>query len=381
MDLFRTVIDGPYALLLILQILVVAGLLLTLLWLFIYRAKESEMSDFGAFATEGGGHDVHSHSPSHAQPTQMAAPAHAAAFSANPGSHLDESPDKPVILAGDANGLMDLTGATLGDFQGVGPAMGLLTPEERAAAAGQSHAPGDGIFAVQENPNTASAARAEAAAAAAAATAAAEAAAAAKVRAEVSAADADLLNSARAESDELRSKLEYLEGKLLEYEIVQEEIANLSSLKMENEKLREELVQMQRGGKRPPSGAGSGEGGGGSTPDNSAAEKAEADARAAAEAARAAALAAAAAAVLTSPPRRASTDTSSIEPAMPLSSTPGQGSDFPLEPLPNNVLQLPIPGKEPSLGNVKEVVEAFQDPKINVQLESILSKLEQLTNK
>ena len=48
------------------------------------------------------------------------------------------------------------------------------------------------------------------------------------------------------QAKELQQKVGFLESKLLEYEIVQEEIANLSLLKLENEKLREEIVKLKR---------------------------------------------------------------------------------------------------------------------------------------
>ena len=41
----------------------------------------------------------------------------------------------------------------------------------------------------------------------------------------------------------LHDKIQYLESKLLEYEILQEEIGTLSNLKVENERLREMLVK------------------------------------------------------------------------------------------------------------------------------------------
>ncbi|MBI3294005.1 MAG: hypothetical protein HYZ71_04670 [Deltaproteobacteria bacterium] len=44
----------------------------------------------------------------------------------------------------------------------------------------------------------------------------------------------------------LTDKVKYLEAKLLEYEILQEEIGSLSTLKVENEKLRETLVALQK---------------------------------------------------------------------------------------------------------------------------------------
>lgn len=42
---------------------------------------------------------------------------------------------------------------------------------------------------------------------------------------------------------ELNEKVQFLESKLLEYEILQEEIGTLSSLKIENEQLKQRLVQ------------------------------------------------------------------------------------------------------------------------------------------
>ncbi len=54
-----------------------------------------------------------------------------------------------------------------------------------------------------------------------------------------------------ADAKTLREKVKYLESKLLEYEILQEEIGTLSALKVENEQLRKELVQTVK--KTPPS--------------------------------------------------------------------------------------------------------------------------------
>lgn len=44
----------------------------------------------------------------------------------------------------------------------------------------------------------------------------------------------------------LLEKVKFLESKLLEYEILQEEIGSLSNLKTENEKLKKELLQVQK---------------------------------------------------------------------------------------------------------------------------------------
>ena len=47
----------------------------------------------------------------------------------------------------------------------------------------------------------------------------------------------------------LKEKVKFLESKLLEYEILQEEIGALSGLKIENEKLKKELMQKGPEGK------------------------------------------------------------------------------------------------------------------------------------
>lgn len=45
----------------------------------------------------------------------------------------------------------------------------------------------------------------------------------------------------------LTEKVKFLEAKLLEYEILQEEIGSLSTLKVENEKLKETVMRLQKG--------------------------------------------------------------------------------------------------------------------------------------
>lgn len=366
MDLFRTVVDGPYALLLILQILVVAGLLLTLIWLFIYRAKEADFTDFTGMATDGAG----AHLPP-STPASLPQPV-----------TIIDAPDKPVILAPTTDGLMDLTGATLGNFGESSPAMGLLTtegPKTAPQAQAQSPAPGDGFYKIESNPGLNP--KSEVAPKADAIDV--------NTRPDQSRVDAELLHNARAESDELRSKLEYLEGKLLEYEIVQEEIANLSALKMENEKLREEVVQMQRGGKRPAGNQSGGPTSGGAPTPSPTTAEAEApkpiDVTTAAPVHRDTtvimpdSLKSIVGEVAFEASATAASD--SNEPTLSAGTEGRVTTEYPPEPLPNNVLQLPLGDKEPSLGKVKEVAEAFQDPMINNQLEKILSKLEQLTTK
>lgn len=53
-------------------------------------------------------------------------------------------------------------------------------------------------------------------------------------------------NALKEEYEGLLQKVKFLESKLLEYEILQEEIGTLSSLKVENEKLKGELQVLQR---------------------------------------------------------------------------------------------------------------------------------------
>ncbi len=54
------------------------------------------------------------------------------------------------------------------------------------------------------------------------------------------------LERLRADNTSLLEKIKFLEGKLLEYEILQEEIGSLSNLKVENEKLKKELLGLQK---------------------------------------------------------------------------------------------------------------------------------------
>lgn len=53
----------------------------------------------------------------------------------------------------------------------------------------------------------------------------------------------------------LVDKIKYLESKLLEYEILQEEIGQLSNLKNENESLRTKLQDLETQSKNPPKAA------------------------------------------------------------------------------------------------------------------------------
>jgi hypothetical protein len=321
-------IDGPYALLLVLQILIVSGLLLTLIWLFIYRSR-----DLAAAAEM----ELDAHKP---------APSPDAAAIASPSAPspislvIPAMKDQPIVITGGSDRLIDLTSATVGEFSEAVPAMGLHASNDKPSAA-----PGDGIMAMQANPHSVPASDHVAGAAAAPAQ-----------NAEQAAVDQHMLQTARAETDELKHKIEYLEGKLLEYEIVQEEIASLSSLKVENEKLREEIVQMQRARPAPKPV---------SEPEPAPAPQA---------------------ALFSDQPRDTTIFIPEVtrpqetlgegsEPSIALGAGPSVASEYPPEPN-NNVLPF-----DPSLAKAKQTAEAFQDPATNTQLEKILSKLEQLTTK
>lgn len=60
------------------------------------------------------------------------------------------------------------------------------------------------------------------------------------------------LKTASGDARSLKEKVKYLESKLLEYEILQEEIGTLSALKLENEHLKQELMQAKDGRSAPP---------------------------------------------------------------------------------------------------------------------------------
>jgi hypothetical protein len=320
-------IDGPYALLLVLQILIVSGLLLTLIWLFIYRSRDL------AAASEM---ELDAQPPAPSPGAAILAPT----VAPSPISLLiPATKDQPIVITGGADRLIDLTSATVGEFSEAVPAMGLHSSNDKP-----STAPGEGIMAIQANPNSAPAAGHVADTATPA------------QNAEQDAIDQQMLQSARAETDELKHKIEYLEGKLLEYEIVQEEIASLSSLKVENEKLREEIVQMQRARPAPKA-----------TPEPTPAPPSEvAPLR---ELARDTTL------FIPEVPRPQESLGEGAEPSIALGSGPSVASEYPPEPN-NNVLPF-----DSNLAKAKQTAEAFQDPATSNQLEKILSKLEQLTSK
>jgi|GEM_PF-6022194 len=324
-------IDGPYALLLVLQILIVSGLLLTLIWLFIYRSR-----DLAAAAEM----DLDAHKPSPSTNTTTDASAITPTAPSPISLVIPATKDEPIVITGGSDRLIDLTNATIGEFSEAVPAMGLHAVPDKP-----STAPGEGIMAMQANPHSKSASDHVGGAAAAP-----------TQNSEQAAVDQHLLQSARAETDELKHKIDYLEGKLLEYEIVQEEIASLSSLKVENEKLREELVQMQRSRPAPKP-----------APDSTPAPAPEAALFA--DQARDTTI------YVPEAQRPQETLGEGTEPSIALGSGPSVASEYPPEPN-NNVLPF-----DPSLAKAKQTAEAFQDPATNTQLEKILSKLEQLTSK
>jgi len=64
-------------------------------------------------------------------------------------------------------------------------------------------------------------------------------------------AESEKLKKELAAKQDIDGKVKFLEAKLLEYEILQEEISSLSRLKLENEKLREKLVTLEGGSAIP----------------------------------------------------------------------------------------------------------------------------------
>jgi cell division septum initiation protein DivIVA len=65
----------------------------------------------------------------------------------------------------------------------------------------------------------------------------------------------DESSAPKEDTSALKKQIEFLEGKLLEYQIIQDEIASLSTLKQENEKLRQEIMGLQRTATTAPTAA------------------------------------------------------------------------------------------------------------------------------
>ncbi len=200
MELFQDVVRGPYAFLLVLQILIVSGLLLTLIWLIIQRLRESALKQVASAVSE-------------------------AVAAEKPDSEKNQSAGAAEpVEGGEALGEPLLGEAMDGAVSGFGSA------GEAAPLAAQASPMGAPAV-----PTVATVASSEAAPPSAANTASSEA-LAEKDR------EMKLLND---ESITLKDKIKYLESRLMEYEIVQEEISNLSQLRVENERLKEELLQFQ----------------------------------------------------------------------------------------------------------------------------------------
>ena len=166
MELFQDVIRGPYAFLLILQILVVATLLLMMIWLVIQRVKDGAKEI--AVTSE-----------------KTATQSKTSGATAAPGEPLQEAAVVSEALGGP-----------------------LLPPNPMPAPT------------VSTEPV-----------------------APAQPSAEVREAHEKELKQLTEEGSVLKDKVRYLESRLMEYEIVQEEISSLSELRVENEKLKEELMK------------------------------------------------------------------------------------------------------------------------------------------
>lgn len=180
-------IDLSLALLLILQILAVAGLLVTLLWLVIYRTREPAFldqmkTDLVSFQNLS---DANVISPTIWQPP------------------ADASPE-----------LSSSTGSPASPEQGTTPAPTAAAPERIDE--------GGGAAAPKEAPTGTAEMQGE------------------------SAANNEMVMLAQGQVAELQEKVQYLEGKLLEYEIVQDEISSLSQLKVDNENLMQEIFKLQQ---------------------------------------------------------------------------------------------------------------------------------------
>ncbi len=196
MEIFQDVLRGFYPFLLIFQILIVSGLVLTLIWFVIQRAKESSQ----AATAEG-----------------------------NAGAKVSAQGDSAAVgtpqTAGNALGepILDSAPTALGE-----PILPFETPAAESAPTVQETVPvASGRSSSGESvPANLSG-----------------------ITEELAAKEA-LLKSANEEGTQLKDKIRYLESRLMEYEIVQEEISALSTLRVENEKLKEDLLKFQ-GGRKP----------------------------------------------------------------------------------------------------------------------------------
>ncbi len=209
MDYFQDVIRGPYAFLLVVQVLIVAGLLLAIVWFLVERLRSAPVE-------ESVGPAVHAAS---ADAANTAAPQVVAAAPAPPVSGAEAVAAAPVppVAASIANAPPAPAPVVKPEAETVSLAIGEPMAPETSPVARPSNesASGSSTSVLPEEV----AARKE------------------EVR---------VLNE---ESEMLRDKVKYLESRLMEYEIVQEEISSLSQLRVENEKLKEEILKAGGGAK------------------------------------------------------------------------------------------------------------------------------------
>lgn len=205
MELFSDVITGPYAFLVTLQILIICGLLLAFVWLMIQRARDLAEKDAPGklaepAATVAAPAPVVAATPAAAMPPDpvVVAPPVEAPVVAAP---IAEAAPPPVVEAS----------PVITEVSAPSPVQDTAAPVVEMASPVAPASP----IAMESQATTP--------------------------------ATAD-------EATALKDKVRYLESRLMEYEIVQEEISALSQLRVENEKLKEELLKAQ-GGKPPSVGA------------------------------------------------------------------------------------------------------------------------------
>jgi hypothetical protein len=182
-------IAGPYPFLLIFQILIVAALMLVLIWLLAQRAREMEA-----------GSVLHSNSAPHASPAPT-----------------PSAPANPVESVG-AVAMVSVEAASAVPAPAPPGAPDPSAGEVKAVVTGG----GSGASGASPSANASAANNAA-------------------TSALLAERDAEV-QKLSTESAAMKDKIRYLESRLMEYEIVQEEISNLAALRSENEKLKQELL-------------------------------------------------------------------------------------------------------------------------------------------
>lgn len=218
MEIFQDVLRGFVPFLVIFQLLIVAGLVLALIWFVIQRVKENGQAAIA---------ERDANAAAKAKEGAVATVAADGTLAALGEPVLDAAPTalgEPILPFSD--------GATASGAA-AGTASATATPVAAPTAASPIATPiidGPGREAVPANMSG--------------------------LGEELAAKEA-ALKTATEEGTQLKDKIRYLESRLMEYEIVQEEISALSSLRVENEKLKEDLLKFQ-GGRKPdaaPAGA------------------------------------------------------------------------------------------------------------------------------